>query len=53
MPQKAIEQVVMQSEAEPALLTPLGPFYRLTEQADPDQPAERSSFGVEPDTGAV
>ncbi|WP_405861847.1 SUKH-4 family immunity protein [Streptomyces sp. NBC_00090] len=50
---RLIEQVVMQSEAEPALLTSRGPLYRLTEQADTDEPAERSSFGVEPETGAV
>ncbi len=50
---RLIERVVMQSEAEPALLTSRGPLYRLTEQADPDEPAERSSFGVEPQTGAV
>ncbi|MEU7116812.1 SUKH-4 family immunity protein [Streptomyces sp. NPDC046182] len=50
---RLIERVVMQSEAEPALLTSPGPLYRLTEQADSDDPAERSSFGVEPETGAV
>lgn len=50
---RLIERVVMRSEAEPTLLTPRGPLYRLTEQADPDEPAERSSFGVEPETGAV
>ncbi|MFJ6427001.1 SUKH-4 family immunity protein [Streptomyces hydrogenans] len=50
---RLIERVVMQSEAEPALLTSRGPLYRLTEQADPDDQAERSSFGVEPETGAV
>lgn len=43
----------MKSKAEPTLLTFRGPLYRLTEQADPDEPAERSSFGVEPETGAV
>ncbi|WP_329625584.1 SUKH-4 family immunity protein [Streptomyces sp. NBC_01255] len=43
----------MQSEVEPALLTSRGPLYRLTEQADPGDQAERSSFGVEPKTGAV
>ncbi|MFI9121330.1 SUKH-4 family immunity protein [Streptomyces bikiniensis] len=48
-----IERVVMQSEAEPVLLTSRGPLYRLTERADPDDQAERSSFGVEPETGAV
>ncbi|MFL9659735.1 SUKH-4 family immunity protein [Streptomyces sp. PB17] len=50
---RLIERVVMQSEAEPVLLTSRGPLYRLTEQADPDDQAERSSFGVEPETGAV
>lgn len=50
---RLIERVVMRSEAEPTLLTSRGPLYRLTEQADPDEPAERSSFGVEPETGAV
>jgi hypothetical protein len=50
---RLIERVVMQSEAEPALFTSQGPLYRLTEQADPDDPAERSSFGVEPETGTV
>ncbi|MDX2291826.1 MULTISPECIES: SUKH-4 family immunity protein [Streptomyces] len=50
---RLIERVVMQSEAEPALLTSRGPLYRLTEQVDPDDQAERSSFGVEPETGTV
>lgn len=50
---RLIERVVMQSEAEPVLLTSRGPLYRLTEQADPDDQAARSSFGVEPVTGAV
>ncbi|WP_223772444.1 SUKH-4 family immunity protein [Streptomyces sp. 135] len=50
---RLIERVVMQSEAEPALLTSRGPLYRLTDQADPDDQAERPSFGVEPETGAV
>ncbi|MGA4980128.1 SUKH-4 family immunity protein [Streptomyces cinereoruber] len=50
---RLIERVVMQSEAEPVLLTSRGPLYRLTEQADPDDQAERSSFGVEPEIGAV
>lgn len=50
---RLIERVVMQSEAEPALLTSRGPLYRLTELADIDDQAERSSFGVEPDTGTV
>jgi hypothetical protein len=50
---RLIERVVMQSNAQPALLTSRGPLYRLTEQADPDDQAERSSFGVEPETGAV
>ncbi|MFJ6662229.1 SUKH-4 family immunity protein [Streptomyces sp. NPDC091377] len=50
---RLIERVVMQSEAEPVLRTSRGPLYRLTEQADPDDQDERSSFGVEPETGAV
>lgn len=50
---RLIERVVMQSEADPVLLTSRGPLYRLTEQADPDDQAERSSFGVEPETGAI
>ncbi|MFF3951342.1 SUKH-4 family immunity protein [Streptomyces sp. NPDC001902] len=50
---RLVERVVMQSEAEPTLLTSRGPLYRLTEQMDPDDPAERSSFGVEPETGVV
>ncbi|GHJ96307.1 hypothetical protein SNE510_58260 [Streptomyces sp. NE5-10] len=50
---RLIERAVPQSEAEPALLTSRGPLYRLTAQADLDDPAERSSFGVEPETGAV
>ncbi|MFJ8133819.1 SUKH-4 family immunity protein [Streptomyces hydrogenans] len=50
---RLIERVVPQSEAEPALLTSRGPLYRLTAQADLDDPAGRSSFGVEPETGAV
>ncbi|MGW9448751.1 SUKH-4 family immunity protein [Streptomyces sp. NPDC055632] len=40
-------------EAEPVLLTLREPLYRLTERADPDDQAERSSFCVEPETGAV
>ncbi|MEU4272952.1 SUKH-4 family immunity protein [Streptomyces sp. NPDC026092] len=50
---RLIERVVMQSEADPVLLTSRGPLYRLTDHADPDDQAERSSFGVEPETGAV
>ncbi|WP_149179628.1 SUKH-4 family immunity protein [Streptomyces sp. TRM49041] len=50
---RLIERVVIQSEADPVLLTSRGPLYRLTEQADPDEPAEWSSFGVEPETGVV
>jgi hypothetical protein len=50
---RLIEQVVIQNEAEPVLLTSRGPLYLLTEQADPDDQDERSSFGVEPETGAV
>ncbi|MFD0430657.1 SUKH-4 family immunity protein [Streptomyces zhihengii] len=30
-----------------------GPLYRLTEHAEPGDQAERSSFGVEPEAGAV
>lgn len=47
------ERVVIQSETEPALHTSRGPLYRLTEQTDPDDSAARSSFGVEPETGAI
>ncbi|MEV5783931.1 SUKH-4 family immunity protein [Streptomyces sp. NPDC052287] len=50
---RLIERVVIQSEADPVLLTFRGPLYRLTEQADLDEPAERSLFGVEPETGVV
>ncbi|MFG3142760.1 SUKH-4 family immunity protein [Streptomyces sp. NPDC048211] len=50
---RLIDRVVMQSEAEPTLLSSRGPLYRLTEQADPDEPVEWSSFGVGPETGAV
>src|SRR5688572_3357363 len=50
---RLIERVVIQSETEPGLLTTRGPLYRLTEQADPDEPADRSSCGVEPETGTV
>ncbi|MFD3307220.1 SUKH-4 family immunity protein [Streptomyces sp. NPDC058694] len=50
---RLIERVVIQSEADPVLLTPRGPLYRLTEQMDPFEPAERSLFGVEPETGTV
>ncbi|MFD5323563.1 SUKH-4 family immunity protein [Streptomyces sp. NPDC127092] len=50
---RLIERVVMQSEAGPVLLTSRGSLYRLTEQAGPDDQAERSSFGVEPETGTV
>ncbi|MER6320062.1 SUKH-4 family immunity protein [Streptomyces sp. NPDC001581] len=50
---RLIERVVMQSEADPVLLTSRGLLYRLTEQAEADEPAERSSFGVEPETGVV
>ncbi|MER8034870.1 hypothetical protein [Streptomyces hydrogenans] len=53
MASRLIERVVVQSEADPVLLTFRGPIYRLTEQADPDDQAARSSFGVEPETGAV
>ncbi|MFC9028990.1 hypothetical protein [Streptomyces arboris] len=50
---RLLERVVVQSEAEPVLPTSRGPLYRLTEQADPDDQAEQSSFGVEPVTGTV
>ncbi|MEU5324473.1 SUKH-4 family immunity protein [Streptomyces sp. NPDC021056] len=50
---RLIERVVIQSDSEPALLTSRGLLYRLTEDADPEEPTERSSFGVEPETGAV
>ncbi|MFG2841550.1 SUKH-4 family immunity protein [Streptomyces zaomyceticus] len=50
---RLIERVVMQSEADPVLRTSRGPLYRLTEDCDPHTPAERSWFGVEPETGAV
>jgi hypothetical protein len=43
---RLIERVVMQNEADPVLLTSRGPLYRLTEQVDPDEAAERSSFGA-------
>ncbi|MFI8387568.1 hypothetical protein [Streptomyces sp. NPDC085540] len=48
---RLMERVVMQSEADPVLLTSSrGPLSRLTERAGPDDQAERSSFGVEPET---
>ena len=50
---RLIERVVTQSGADPGLLTSRGPLYRLTEQADPYEPAHLSSFGAEPGTGAV
>ncbi|MFJ8140890.1 SUKH-4 family immunity protein [Streptomyces sp. NPDC096013] len=50
---RLIERVVMQSEADPVLATSRGPLYRLTEDTDPNTPAERSWFGAEPETGAV
>ncbi|MFD8503333.1 SUKH-4 family immunity protein [Streptomyces sp. NPDC059687] len=50
---RLIERVVLQREDEPVLQTPRGPLYRLTEHADLGVPTERSSFGVEPETGAV
>ncbi|MEV5146937.1 SUKH-4 family immunity protein [Streptomyces sp. NPDC052727] len=50
---RLIERVVMQSEADPILRTSRGPLYRLTEDTGPDTPAERSWFGVEPETGEV
>ncbi|MFG2646032.1 SUKH-4 family immunity protein [Streptomyces sp. NPDC048370] len=39
---RLIERVVMQIDGDPVLLTSRGRFYRLTEQADPNDPAERS-----------
>ncbi|MFI6037981.1 SUKH-4 family immunity protein [Streptomyces sp. NPDC051315] len=50
---RLIERVAIQSEADPVLFPSRRPLYRLTEQADPDEPTERSSFGVQPETGAV
>jgi len=50
---RLIERVVMQSEADPVLPTSRGLLYRLTEQLDPYEATERSSFGVEPETGVV
>ncbi|MFE5806748.1 SUKH-4 family immunity protein [Streptomyces sp. NPDC056491] len=50
---RLIERVVLQNGADPVLLTSRGPLYLLTEEADPYEPAGRSSFGVEPVTGAV
>ncbi|MET9694926.1 SUKH-4 family immunity protein [Streptomyces sp. NPDC006514] len=42
---RLMERVVVQSEADPVLLTSSrGPLYRLTERADPGDQAERSSF---------
>ncbi|MHC8563811.1 hypothetical protein ACW23B_24610 [Streptomyces albidoflavus] len=40
-------------EAAPFLLTSVGPLHRLTGQADPGAPAERCSFGGEPETARV
>ncbi|TXS22176.1 hypothetical protein EAO71_25695 [Streptomyces sp. ms191] len=50
---RLIERVVMQSEADPVLHTSQGQLYRLTEDTDPHRPAERSWFGVEPESGTV
>lgn len=50
---RLIERVVIQHEADPTLFTSRGPLYRLTEDTDPYTPAEQSSFGIEPETGAV
>ncbi|MFD9223519.1 SUKH-4 family immunity protein [Streptomyces sp. NPDC060064] len=52
---RLIEQVVFQSESEPALNTASGsPLYRLTLDCGGDGPTEQpSSFGVDPETGAV
>ncbi|MGW9031715.1 SUKH-4 family immunity protein [Streptomyces sp. NPDC055722] len=50
---RLIERVVIQPEDHPVLQTSRGPLYRLTEHVDLAVPAERSSFGVEPETGAV
>lgn len=50
---RLIARVAVQSEADPALRTSCGPLYRLTEDTDPGTPAERSWFGVEPETGSV
>lgn len=48
---RRIEHVTTPREADPSLLASGGPLHRLTEQADSDAPAERSSFGVEPGAG--
>ncbi|MCU7706320.1 hypothetical protein ACGILS_18395 [Streptomyces albidoflavus] len=48
---RRIEHVTTPHEADPSLLASGGPLHRLTEQADSDAPAERSSFGVEPGAG--
>ncbi|WP_406331932.1 SUKH-4 family immunity protein [Streptomyces sp. NBC_00203] len=50
---RLIERIVFQSEGEPALHTSRGSLYRLADHSDRDVPMERSSFGVEPETGAV
>ncbi|MFJ3963997.1 SUKH-4 family immunity protein [Streptomyces sp. NPDC090036] len=50
---RLIERVVLQNGGDPVLLTSRGPLCLLTEEADPYEPAGRSSFGVEPVTGAV
>jgi hypothetical protein len=50
---RLIERVVIQREADPALFTSRGPLYRLTEDTDPTTPTDWSSFGIEPETGAV
>ncbi|MDK0524360.1 SUKH-4 family immunity protein [Streptomyces sp. ML-6] len=50
---RLIGRSVMQSGADPVLLTSRGPLYRLTEETDSGSPAERSWFGAEPETGVV
>jgi hypothetical protein len=50
---RLIERVVIQHEADPTLFTSRGPLYCLTEDPSLDAPAEPSSFGIEPETGAV
>lgn len=47
------EHVTALAEDDPSLFASGGPLHRLTEQTAPDAPAERPSFGVEPETGTV
>ncbi|MEU3082940.1 hypothetical protein ABZ697_21685 [Streptomyces albidoflavus] len=50
---RRIEHVTTPHEAAPSLLASVGPLHHLTGQADPDAPAERPSFGGEPETGPL